>query len=121
MAVTQQALGFASGTNVFVDTANANAAITVKGSSATLCYLQIDNSANGAASYTKLFNSAGTVTVGTTVPDMVVMAPASTIITIPIPAAIVFGTGLQVCTTTAGGTVGSTSPSSSVIVRIVYA
>lgn len=120
MAVSTQSLGFAAGTNIFTDTANANAAIVVKAASTVVHLVTIDNTANGAASYVKLYNNAGAVTVGTTVPDEVILVPSSTSITVAIPGGKTFSTGLQVATVTAGGTGGTTSPTSAVIVRIVY-
>ena len=120
MAVSQEALGFASGTTIFKDTNNANAPIVVKSSSATVYVLDLDNSANGAASYVKFYNTAGAVVVGTTIPDEVILLPASTIVKLAYVGGKIFGTGLQVATVTAGGTAGNTSPSSAVVVQIVY-
>ena len=108
-----------AGAILFQDTVSANAAIAVKASSAVLYEMELDNTSNAAASYTKLFNT-GTVSVGSTIPDMVVMIPASTKITLVFPSGITFATALTECTTTAGGTAGSTSPSSAVVVKLVY-
>lgn len=119
MAVSQVTLADLAAT-LFQDTVNANVAITVKGSSGVISMIQVDNTANGAASYVKLYNTAGAVTVGTTVPDDVILVPASTRIELVIPAGKTLGTGIQVATVTAGGTAGTTSPSSAVIVRIAY-
>lgn len=125
MATTNVIITPPSGATVFTDSANANAAIAVKGSSATIYMLVMDNTANAAVSYVKLYNLTTAVTVGTTVPDMVFNIPASRSVTYnPVSdngGGTVFGTGLQVATVTAGGTAGTTSPSSSVALRIVYA
>lgn len=104
----------------FQDTSNANASIVIKGSSGTLYLVYVDNTANGAISYVKLYNTAGAVTVGTTVPDWVFQVTASIVQPIVFAPGIAFSAGLQVATVTAGGTGGVTSPSSAVIVRIVY-
>ena len=106
---------------LFVDTDIAGTAVAVKASSAVVYEIEVDNTANGAASYLKLWNTAqGSVTVGTTVPDWVLMIPASVSRTLVMPAGITFGTALTVACTTAGGTTGSTGPTSDVTVRIVY-
>lgn len=121
MTTTQITLGYPSGTNLFTETAIGNTALAVKGSSATVYNLDIDNTANGSAVYLKLYNVAsGSVTVGTTAPDSIVLVPASTRLNLVFPLGQVYGTALSVCCVTAGGTAGSTSPSSSVIARIVY-
>ena len=105
--------------NIFNETSVANAKIDVKASSAIVYFIQVDNTANGAASYLKLYNT-NTVTVGTTVPDDVILVPASVTRVIAMPAGVTFGTGLSVACVTAGGTAGTTSPVSAVIVRIAY-
>lgn len=119
MAVTNT--GLISGVNLLVDTVAANAAVAVKASSAVLYMLEVDNTANAAASYLKIFNVAGaSVVVGTTAPDWIIMIPASVSRNLAIPSGLTFGTALSYFCVTAGGTAGSTSPSSSVIVRMVY-
>ncbi len=118
MAVTNNPL--LSGAALFTDTDNAGTAVVVKASSAVLYELELDNTANAcAASYFKAWNT-GSVTVGTTVPDLVVMIPAATKITLVFPSGITFGTAMSFATTTAGGTTGSTGPTSDVVVRAVY-
>lgn len=106
---------------LYTDSDLVGTAIAVKASSAVLYEAELDNTANAAASYFKVYNTAvGSVTVGTTVPDMVVMVPASTKITLVLPSGVTFGTALTVCATTAGGTVGSTGPTSDFAVKLVY-
>lgn len=120
MAVTNQTISSLS-TSLFTDSANTSGAIAVKASSATVSYIYADNSANGAPTYLKLWNvAAGSVTVGTTVPDMVILLPASTIVNLPIPAGLIFGAALSCASTTAGGTAGSSAPSTAITVRIAY-
>lgn len=119
MAVT--ALTQITGAYLVVDTSAANAAVAVKASSAVLYELELDNTANGAASYFKICNlAAGSVSVGTTVPDWVIMVPASVSRTIVMPSGITFGTALSYFATTAGGTAGSTSPSSAFAIKLIY-
>jgi hypothetical protein len=121
MSTTQITLGYPSGTNLFTETAIGNTALAVKASSTTVYCFDIDNSANGSASYLKVYNVAsGSVTVGTTAPDTIFYVPASTRLNIIITAGQVYGTACSICCVTAGGTAGSTAPSSAVIARIVY-
>lgn len=110
-----------TGASLFIDTANGSTVVAVKASSAVIYQLELDNTANAAASYFKMFNVAsGSVTLGTTVPDKVEMVPASTKITITIPGGVTYGTACSCASTTAGGTAGTTAPSSGFIVKIVY-
>jgi hypothetical protein len=104
---------------LYTDTDLVGTAVAVKASIAVVYELELDNTANAAASYFKAFNT-GTVVVGTTVPDIVIMVPALTKITLVLPSGVTFGTALTVCATTAGGTAGSTGPTSDFAVKIVY-
>ena len=119
MAVTTLTISALS-TSLFQDTVAANSAVTVKGSSAVITMIDVDNTANAAATYVKLWNSTGAITVGTTAPDMVLYVPASTRIAFVIPTGVTWGTGTQVAAVTTAGTAGSTSPTSATIVRISY-
>lgn len=126
MSQTQVPIGTPTGIFEFTDTAMGNAPDAVKASSALVYSVFIDNSANvGAAAYVKLYNlAAGSVTVGTTVPDEVIYVPAGAKITVTYftgsTPGKTFGTALTAACVTAGGTGGSTPPSSSVIVSINY-
>lgn len=104
---------------LFTATDLAEVAVAVKASSAVIYQIEVDNTANAAASYLKIYNT-GTVTVGTTVPDLVLMVPASVSRAVAIPLGLTFGTAVSVACTTAGGTAGATGPTSDVLVRIVY-
>jgi hypothetical protein len=120
MAITQLALGFPAGTNLFQETVIGATVDTVKNSGGTLFFIQIDNTANAAISYLKLFNTNAAVTLGTTVPDDVILVPAS----IKLPLYYVGGkgflSGLQAACVTTGGTGGVTPPGSSVVLIIIY-
>lgn len=121
MAVSNISIAQISGANLFVDTANLNAAVAVKASSAKIYELELDNTANGAATYCKIFNvAAGSVVVGTTAPDMTILVPSATKITMVFPDGLDFGTALSVASVTTKAESGSTSPSSSFAVKIVY-
>jgi len=91
----------------------------VKSSSAVLYSVFVDNSANAAASYVKLYNVAsGSVVVGTTAPDEVIYVPAGVVIehffyTGSTPGKT-FATALSAACVTTGGTGGTTAPLSAV-------
>ena len=102
-----------------IDSAVANTAVTVKASSAVLFEIELDNTAVAAATYLKFWNT-GTVTVGTTVPDWVVMVPASVSRTVVIPSGLTFGTALSYAATTAGGTSGNTATTGDFAIKLVY-
>jgi hypothetical protein len=126
MSITQVPISTPSAIFEFTDTSIGNTADAIKSSSALLYWILIDNSANsGAATYVKLYNlAAGSVTVGTTVPDFICYCPASSRITQVLytnnSPGLTFGTALSACAVTTGGTAGTTSPSSSVLVTLVY-
>ena len=121
MAVSNISIAQISGANLFVDDDNQNAAIAVKASSAVLYQLELDNTANGAATYCKIFNVAsGSVIVGTTAPDLTILVPASVKITMVFPSGLTFGTALSVASVTTKVESGNTSPSASFVVKMVY-
>jgi hypothetical protein len=119
MAVTNYSLT-PIGSSQFQDTANSNSSVVVKASAGTLFAIDIDNSALAAVVYTKLVDSAGAVTVGTTDPNWIIRVPASTRISVQFVAGHAFSAGLQVFTVTAPGTGGVTAPGSPPTVRIIY-
>ena len=122
MAQSNTPLPALASTFLFTDTDLAETKAAVKASSATIYAIDVDNAANAAATYLKLYNAAsGSVTVGTTTPDVIILAPANTRISIPIPQGLAFGTALTAACLTGAGTAGTTGPTSDVIVRIVYA
>lgn len=86
--------------------------------------IKINNSANSAKSYVKLFNSAGTVTLGTTVPDEIIEVNGSGsdggIRTEILIEGKTFDAGLQVAITTSPALATNTNPSSSVILDIAH-
>ena len=91
----------------------------IKASSTVLYEIEIDNTANAASTFVKLYNNAAP-TVGTTAPDMIILVPASVSRTLVIPSGITFATALSIAALTAGGTAGSTGPTSDVTTRVVY-
>lgn len=102
-----------------------NSVEAIKASSAKVFSVTIDNSANGAPSYVKLWNVAsGSVILGTTAPDEIILVPASVVVTHVLYTGAnpgkTFGTALTAACVTAGGTAGVTAPSSSVSVTVNY-
>lgn len=120
MSVTTTPLSNPVGANIVIDTtSNGTSENDVRSGATTVYVVDVDNSANASATYTKLYNSASP-TVGTTAPDVVLMTPGSSrrahVLGLEGTA---FSTALSFCSVTAGGTAGTSSPSSSVIVRIL--
>lgn len=125
MSITQIVVQSPANEVIFNDTNITNAIDAIKSSSAKLLYVIIDNSANNAASYVKLYNLAsGSVTVGTTVPDEVIYVPASTVITVPYYTGAApgktFGTALSAACVTTGGTAGTSAPADAVVLTASY-
>lgn len=120
MSVTTTPLSNPVGANIVTDTtSNATSEDDVRGGATTVYMVDVDNTANAAVSYVKLYDSASP-TVGTTAPDFVFKVTASTRKVFVLDmSGIAFTTGLSFATVTAGGTAGTSSPSSSVIVRIL--
>ena len=122
MAITNITLGFVSGLAVHVNTDVDESEDDVAAAAGTLYQIQIDNTGNAAVTYVKLYDAgAAAVTVGTTAPDWIFRVAASVSRTIPFPEGAAFATALSVAALTAGGTAGTTGPTSAVTVRIVYA
>ena len=120
MAVTIIPLGLTNATKIIRDAnTNATAENNVNDGAATIYAVTIDNAANGAATYTKLYNSATAITVGTTDPDVIFMTPASVVRTYVFRNSLNFATGLCFASVTAGGTAGTTNPVSTAIANIV--
>ena len=107
-------------TAIHSDTDSENTAAAVEESPVMVHSIDADNASNGAASYVKFYDTLDTVVVGTTVPDHVFMIPASVRLVIESPDGLHFGAVCQVATVTAGGTGGTTSPTSSMILRLTY-
>ncbi len=111
---------------IFQDTAIGSSIDGIKSSSAVVYSVTVDNTANGGQTvYLKLWNIAsGSVTLGVSVPDEVILAPAGLVVTAIFKTGAaggkVFGTALSAACVTTGGTAGVVAPSSSVICSINY-
>lgn len=119
MAVTTTPLS-SPFTNAIVFDADANevAENNVRGGASTVFMLRIDNSANAAASYVKLYNDAAP-TVGTTAPDLIIPVAANASVEWVSLTGFAFATALSFACVTTGGTGGTTGPTSDVGVRIL--
>ena len=105
-------------TKLVVDTdANATAEVAVTGAAGSIFQIEVDNTANVAASYLKIFDSAAPV-VGTTDPDYIIKVPSNTKLSFVCPDGMSFN-DLSFAVVTTGGTGGTTAPSSAVIVKMV--
>lgn len=114
MAVSIASTGLASGTKIVTDTqADGTVEKNVTGTTATVYLIVIDNTANAAIEYLKLYNNS-LPTVGTTLPDMVLMVTASVVRSYYFPSGIAFDTSLSYACVTTGGTAGTTNPVSAV-------
>lgn len=91
--------------------------LDLRGGATTLYRVRIDNTANTAASYVKFYDQT-TVTLGTSVPFMILKAKAGVVTKVAILGGLAFGTGLSVAAVTAGGTGGTTGPTGAVLLRL---
>lgn len=107
--------------SLFSDTANTSTVVAVKASSASVSYIEADNTVNAAATYLKIWNvGSGSVVIGTTVPDMIVLLPASTKVMLVFPTALVFATALSLACTTTAALAGVTGPGTALSVKVAY-
>ncbi len=120
MAVSKLALTNLAAT-LFQDTASTATVVGVTAASTTVYEIEIDNSALASVVFTKLWNVAsGSVTLGTTDPDLIVRVPASAKVTLVFPTGLVLDTAVSVATVTAGGTGGTAAPATPPTVRIAH-
>ena len=91
----------------------------VRGGPCTLLSVKVDNSANAALSYLKLYDDLAP-NVGTTVPEEIIQIDASEDLSYSINGGkgLVFDTGLSIAAVTAGGTGGTTGPTSAMLVTL---
>jgi hypothetical protein len=82
--------------------------------------IYIDNTGNGVPTYVKFYDDVDPgVTVGTTVPEHIIMCPASVARMVTIPEGIAFATGLGYAAVAEPGTPGTTSPAVAVPLRLL--
>lgn len=120
MATTLVDIASPSGLKKFNETDLNATKVAIDSSSGKIHSLVIDNSANAAVSYVKLWDAAsGDVTVGTTAPDWVFKIPASIKRTIVFLEGLAYATALTAACVTTAGTAGTTNPTSDVIAEII--
>lgn len=88
------------------------------GTTGSIYVVDVDNTANAAASFVKIYDAASP-TVGTTAPDWVFKVPASVRRIFACTDGVAFATALSIACVTTGGTAGTTGPTSAVTVRIL--
>ena len=94
---------------------------TIKNGALFLFQVKIDNSANSAKSYVKLYDVvAGSVTVGSTVPNFILPCAAESTAEYSFFPGAHFSTELCATCVTTAGTSGNSSPTSAVIVRFLF-
>ena len=125
MAISQINVSSLFGENIYTDTNIGSTVDAIKGSSALLLYVTVDNSANVSATYVRLWNTAGgSVINGTTAPDQVLYIAANKIQTFVMytgsAPGVTFGTALSAAASSTGGTSGSAAPSSPVTFTAAY-
>ena len=121
MAVSVIDIATPAGLKKYRDTDLQATKTAIDTTSGTIHSIVIDNSANAAVSYLKLWDAAsGDVTVGTTAPDWVEKVAASTKRTIVMHEGAAYATALTAACVTTAGTAGTTDPTSSVVVEIIY-
>ena len=92
--------------------------INLTGSSTLIDQITIDNTANSAITYLRLFNNA-TPTSGGNNPDIIFPCAASSTADYTIDPGVTFATALSVAVAQEAGTGGATAPSNSVTVVIL--
>lgn len=122
MAVSIVDIASPAGLKKYHDTDIGATKVSIDATSGNIHAITIDNTGNAAeATFLKLWNVAsGSVTVGTTAPDYVFMVPAATKVTIVFSSAIAYDTALTVACVTTAGTAGTTDPTSSVVLDLIF-
>jgi len=125
MGVTLSTIADPLGTKLVIDTdADSTAEGNVTGAAGSFYAVEIDNTANQAATYVK-FADATSATPGTTNPSWQFYAPASTKLTYVLGTGIAFTPGLSVwavtspAALTASSAASATSPTSDVSVKVL--
>jgi len=91
-----------------------NAETDVTGTSGRIYHIDVSNTAGTHVSYAKFKLTSGTVTPGTTEPDMMLAAPPSTAKTYSFPSGLAFEQ-LSFWTTRAAATSDTTAPNTTII------
>ena len=104
---------------LFVDTQSNNTIIdNILSGGATSYIIDIDNSNNGSAVYTKFWNNVN-ASIGTTEPNMIIKAPNNVRQVVTISEGFYFGSALSSATVTGKDTASTNSPTNDVTLRIM--
>ena len=115
-------LGGGITTKVFLET-DLDEGEAIKLSATTLYSVSLTNASSSTTTYLKFYDTAGTVTIGTTVPVFTVpcrpdLSGEALVIG---TGGLAFSNGLQIATVTdGGGTAGTTAPSDALTVTLVF-
>ena len=100
---------------------DATVANNITGTNSTLYAVEIDNDANGSQINYIKFYDAFSATVGTDDPYIILQVDADEKnITYHIPQGLTFTNGICLAATQEAGTAGSSSPTASVVVRLIH-
>jgi|TARA_R100000093_G_C1916357_1_gene64401 hypothetical protein len=121
MAVSKTILPGSFGSNSSKLTGANNTAVAIATSSSVIYVVELDNTANSADSFAKFYNlAAGSTTVGSDAPDMVLKAPATKKVTYHFSQGVTLDTAVSLACVTLAGTAGNSSPTSNVTIKIIY-
>lgn len=79
----------------------------------------IDNSLNTAVSYLKCWDTTGSITIGTTNPNMILKAEAGAKVQYSFDAGVPFSAGIKAAVLTSKGKAGTTAPSNDVTITFL--
>lgn len=122
MAVGNVTLRAPLGTAVWSDTAATNALVDVNASGTSIYHVEIDNTANTAVTYVKMFDSAASgVTLATTEPDIVISCAAGTKEYMTIPTGLSTSSALcYIATSTLSNAATQVAPTTAIGLTISY-
>ena len=122
MALSTVTLSTRFGSTFAKETSASSTKSVITASSATVYTVEINNTANTSVdTFVKFYDAAtGSVTVGTTDPDMILKAPAGKTVAYQFALGVAFGTGIVMAALNSEGTAGTSNPSSAVVVKLVY-
>ena len=123
MAVTTRSLLGRQGGKLVKQTVTNASATTAQASSTSVLMFEVDNTANSASTFFKVYNNASPTIAssGSTAPYMIFKTPAAkTMVGTLTTSDATLGTASTFAAVTTGGIQGATAPTSSVPSRLVY-
>ena len=120
MAISRSPVVSNLGAFVVIDTdADENVQTNTTGAAGAMFMLSIDNTNTSAVVFVKFWDATGGISVGTTAPNYIFRANASTKHTLVLPEGLTFLTGFSHACVTGPGTAGGSGPPSAVPLRYV--